>query len=266
MQLINDRRLQILSSLNILGAGLEVAPYFNPVLLKDECSVKYVDYVSTDELRKKAAMNPGANGREVMEVDYVWTPGRLLSSCIGSDVSFNYAVASHVVEHVPNVIGWLNEIMEVMRVGGTLALCVPDKRFSCDFYRRETEMSDLIGAWIERRSIPSPSQVYDFTSRGIYYEGNSSVLSLPFNQARRAYTDEQALSYALWTHTENQYLDVHCTVWTPDGFLASLRELNELGILNIKLSDPIVEPERAEFIIHLTKLGEPKMTLPQSSK
>lgn len=255
------RREKIIGPLNMAGHGIEIAPYFNPILLKSEFNVVYTDYISTEEIRAKAALNPGSVGAFIPEVDYVWTPGKPLRECISRDVSFDYAVASHVVEHVPNMIGWLNDILAVLKTGGVLALCVPDKEKSVDYYRSETTIAQLVGSWVEQRANPDPSQVFDYLSQTFYDVGvrpGPFELGVPFEEVERPYTDRQSLEYAMRSHADNSYIDVHATAWTAQGFCKTIRRLAAMGLLNVSVSEPYI-PEAggwAEFIVHLTKLGD----------
>ncbi|WP_248310618.1 methyltransferase domain-containing protein [Devosia sp. Root105] len=256
----------VLGQLNLEGRGLEVAPYSNPLLLKGEHNVAYTDYASTEILREKASRNPGAVGREVPAVDFVWSRGVPLSEC--TNERFDYAVASHVIEHAPNVIGWVNDILSVMRPDAVLALCVPDKRRTMDYYRRETTLGELVGNWIENRTIPTPAQVMDFLSqsfRDVGVRPQPFEQGLVFEQVPREYADQQALDFAVFTHNETYYLDVHCTVWTPESFVDVFSRLTALGIFAIDIGTPVENCERDEFIVHLTKRGEPSV-LPPSAK
>lgn len=260
-----DRRQVVLNGLNMAGRGIEVAPYFNPFLDKSEYNVVYTDYVSTEQLREKASTNPGAVTKYVPEIDFVWKPGKSLRECIGNSDLFDYAFASHVVEHVPNTIGWLNDILDTMKVGATLCLIVPDRRDTFDFYRRETSASDLIGAYIERRAIPTPTQVFEFMSRCVEDTGIRPKIfgdGVAFENTKRPYTDEDALSTTIWTFNQDHYIDAHCTVWTDESFVKTFRHIASLGLMNVTVSDAYV-PGPGEFIVHLTKLGDPKVRAPE---
>jgi hypothetical protein len=268
MLLVGDRVQSIIQPLNMSGCGLEVAPYFNPIALKSKFNVLYTDYISTEEIRAKAATNPGAaGGVDVPEVDYVWTPGKPLRDCISDSKVFDYAIASHVIEHVPNVIGWVNDILSVMKTGAVLALCVPDKRKTVDFYRHETSLGELIGAWVESRPIPTPSQIFDYLGQTFYDVGVRPApfdLGVPFEKVERPYSDVQALEYAVNCYNEQTYLDVHCTSWSPNSFTTIFQRLAAMGLVNVSVSEPL-EPDATgwhEFIVHLTKLGEPRVKAP----
>ncbi len=261
-----DRIETLLNGLDMKGTGLEVAPYFNPAIDAEKYDVRYTDYISTEEILAKANENPGAKGKKIPEINFVWVPGKSLKECVNENIEFDYALASHVIEHVPNTIGWLNHILETMRVGAKLALAVPDRRRTMDYYRRETTLGELVGNWIANPANPTPTQVIDFLSQSFYdnrTEENGfkmlDVENIPFEEIDRHYTDEDALTFAAFTHNQNHYLDVHCTVWTPESFVEVFNRVVGMGLLNVKLSEPIVAPERDEFILHMEKLGEPSV-------
>jgi hypothetical protein len=260
------RKKIILAPLDTKGVGLEVAPYFNPFLDKSEFNAVYTDYISTEELRQKAALNPGAVTKSVPEIDFVWQPGLSLKACMAKERVFDYAVASHVVEHVPNTIGWLNNILEVIKVGGVLALAVPNKLDGFDYYRKETTVSDLVGNYIEGRDIPTPAQVFDFMSRCVYDDGTRPKKfgeGVPFEAVARSYSDDEALSTTIWTFQEHSYLDVHCTVWTEQSFVECFRAVAALGLMNVTVSDAVTISD-SEFIVHITKKGAPRVLPPNT--
>jgi hypothetical protein len=241
--------------------GLEIAPLHRPTVLKSDYNVYYTDYATAEESRKK---HSNYEHDEIMEIDFVWTPGRQLIRCVPPGVRFDWAIASHVMEHVPDPVGWSREIFEVLSPGGCLSLVLPDKRSCFDRFRRETEVADLVDAWIRCQRIPSPRQIYDFLSRSIDDSSPAGLRALEtarsFEDAARHYTDEQALSYVVASWVYGDYLDAHCSVFTPESFVDVFSKLNAVGLLNAAISQPIVHPN--EFFVKLTKLGEPRVAHP----
>lgn len=261
-----DRYQVLTAPLELSGTGLEIAPYFYPLLDKARHDVRYVDCIDNDTIAKKAAANPGAIGREIPRIDWVWTPGKPLRACVPADIVFDYCVATHVMEHVPDTIGWLNQILEVMRDGAVLALALPDRRHTMDYYRRETTLGDVVGNWINAPSRPTSAQIVDFLSQSFYDTrdgGRKFDLSQPFAAAPRHYTDDQALEFAANSHRDGNYLDIHCTVWTPASFVDVMSRVVGMGLMNVEISKPMQrDPESGwdEFIVHLTKRGEPRIS------
>ncbi len=252
-----------MAPLTLNGRGLEVAPYFDPLTDKTQLNVLYADCLSTEQIRKKASENPDLRTFAVPDIAIVWTPGKALRDCISTGVSFDFAVASHVLEHVPNPVGWLNEILQVMKVGSVLAIILPDKPATSHYMRQETTDSELVGWWLERPAIPTPSQVYDLLSNG-YQRKDGEPLKFMKNfsasQLRRSYEDHEVMNFTLWSFNERHYLDVHCSVWTPERFVSAMKRMGALDLLNVEVSD--FNSQELDFAVHLTKLGEPSSTVP----
>jgi len=239
--------------------GLEISPYFNPVVDKRKYDVFYVDCIPNEEIRKKAFSNPGFLGRSLPKVDAVWTPGKKLSECVGGR-RFGYAVACHVLEHVPNPLGWWEEILECLEGGGRLALVLPIKSRTMDYYRPLTTFAQVAGWYIEKPLRPTPVQVMDFLSQSFEDKGELDFDKPmpPFKEARRCYSDEKALEFARFVNQTDHYLDVHCTVWTPTSFTTILRRLRKAKLLAAGISGPFVGfpgSTRAEFLVYLEKPG-----------
>jgi SAM-dependent methyltransferase len=254
----------LIKNLDLSKTGLEVSPLYRPTVKKTNGNVYYTDYCSAEESRRKHA---NYEHEEIMDIDFVWTPGKDLSSCILNGLKFDWAISSHVLEHVPNPIGWLLEVFEVMKVGGIFSIALPDKRFCYDKFRRETDAADLIDAWIRNQSIPSPYQLFDFLSRSVDGSGEygcrSFDLANEFQDAKRHYTDKDALNYVMHSWKNGQYYDVHCSAFTPESFMAVFKQINNLGILNCEITEIVQGHE--EFFVQVKKLGDPSIDHPGQS-
>ena len=89
--------------------GLEFGPLANPRVRKHEGPIFYLDHMSTEQLRHKYAENETLrpNIGSLVEVDFVQHSGIRLADAVGDSAPFDYMIASHVAEHIPNLIGWL---------------------------------------------------------------------------------------------------------------------------------------------------------------
>ena len=247
----------VLSRLPADRRGIEIAPYFNPIVDKSKYDVLYVDCIDNDEIQRKAAENPGAVDRLVPRIDAVWVPGVPLTECIGNEPLF-YAVASHVLEHVPNPLGWLQEILDCLEPGGLIALMLPNRERSMDYYRQPTSFAQLIGWSIEKPAKPTPTQVMDFLSQSFEDDGavDFEPPLPPFTEAKRHYTDTEAIGFAEFVARENHYLDVHCSVWTPDSFVEAFTRVIAAGRLDVEIIGPFTGfpgATTAEFLVYLRK-------------
>jgi hypothetical protein len=251
------RRAFIMSHLPATRPGLEIAPYFHPVTDRTRHDVFYVDCIDNDEIQRKAAANPGSAGRDTPRIDAVWMPGRRLAECVEGR-RFGYAIASHVLEHVPNPLGWLQDILECVEVGGSIAILLPHKIYTMDHYRPLTTFAQVVGWSVEKPARPTAVQVMDFLSQSFFDDGSApSDGPLPsFDRAPRLYSDQQALDFARHVHATDSYLDVHCTVWTPESFVDVFGRLKRLGLLDADIRGPFTGfagSPRAEFLVYLQK-------------
>ena len=260
----NKREENLLMGLNLDLPGLEVSPLFRPIALKAKHNVYYTDYTDYTSAEDSRSKHANYEHDEIMEIDFIWTPGKRLINCVENDMRFNWAVSSHVMEHVPDPIGWLIEIFEVLKPGAVLSLALPDKRFCFDLFRRDTDVADLVDVWIRQQKIPSPRQIFDFLSRSVDDSGvpgqRPFEVASCFEVAARHYTDDQALEFVKYSWTTGNYLDAHCSVFTPESFVAVFDKINALGILNVTISEPIIE--NGEFIVKMIKIGEPRVLHP----
>src|SRR6266540_1796095 len=104
--------------------GLEIGPLDKPLVTRNDGQIKYLDYMSKEELivRHADACDP----KNMVDIDYINSPQNELSTLIKE--KFDYVIACHVIEHIPNMIGWLNDVNKILKDGGYLFLAIPDRR------------------------------------------------------------------------------------------------------------------------------------------
>src|SRR5262249_27417752 len=141
--------------------GAEIGPLNKPLVRKSAGKVFYLDHTDTASLRLKYANDPNVEVEDIVDVDIVWGQ-QSLTEAFGPDVKLDYIVASHVIEHVPDMIGWLEELRSVLRPGGRVNLAVPDRRFTFDYLRQETQLADLLTAYLSRAKRPQVREILDF--------------------------------------------------------------------------------------------------------
>ncbi|RNM28570.1 class I SAM-dependent methyltransferase [Dickeya undicola] len=233
--------------------GIEISPLYNPITDKSKHNVYYTDYTSAEESRKKHA---DYEHNEIVDLDFIWDQKLTLSECIPAGSKFDWAIASHVLEHVPDPIGWMNEILDTLNDRGILSLALPNGDSFGDHLRRKTEVSDLIESWLYDRELPGPSQLYDFL-RNAMSKGRTAIDS----DDGKHYTKEQAINFVIHSWTTGEYLDAHCSVFNPESFVALIEELTLLGIMNVEVVE--FSPAGGEFYVKLQKMGPPSLLRPQ---
>ncbi len=208
------------------GIGAEIGPLNWPVLSKEEARVLYVDHLDTEGLRKKYA-----GLEDILEVDRPMVNDSLEETLM-PDAPLDFIVASHVFEHVPNPIRWLQQAAAVLRPGGLLALALPDRRMTFDFMRQETRPSDIVSAFIEDAVVPGSRSVYDHHSQARFINMSwastesitpESIVAGRGSVAAKKVT-EGHLNLAQLA-SQGTYLDVHAWVYTPVSFLLAMAQL-----------------------------------------
>jgi hypothetical protein len=151
-----ERRDKLISGLDLRhGVGIEIGPLDRPAVTKQ------VDHADTASIRKKYQDNTEVNITSIVNVDAVWG-SQTLQEAIGPDRNVDYIIASHVIEHVQDVITWLEELRAVLKPRGEVRLAVPDRRFTFDYLRRETTLADILNAYLLRARMPLPISILDF--------------------------------------------------------------------------------------------------------
>jgi hypothetical protein len=261
MTQFKDRAEVMLQGVSSTARCLEIAPFHRPVLTKKRFTVDYTDYATTEELRQKAPVHEGISQDMVCAVDYIWTPGRPLRDCIPGNVSYDFALASHVMEHVPNVLGWVQEILDVLQTGASLQLALPDYRGCFDVFRRPTTFAEMLQCWTIEASTPTVGQIYDFLCNNVEIPSGPEVFpfgeSPSFNDFKRHYTDDSAFQFAMTNFNEGTYMDIHCSVFSPESMVEAFSTAAHLGLLNVEISQP--ELGWREFFVRLKKLGPPRV-------
>lgn len=92
--------------------GLELGPSHRPVAAKrDGYNVRVLDHLSQEDLIAKYEKH-GVDLDAIEEVDYIWS-GQSYRELVGEDTKFDWIVASHLVEHTPDLIAFLADCAEV---------------------------------------------------------------------------------------------------------------------------------------------------------
>jgi SAM-dependent methyltransferase len=237
------------------GTGLEIGPRDAPLVRRPDYDVRYVDYTTTEALRA-AQFDPSVRLDQLVEVDIVWGE-RPLGETLAAPVDF--VVASHVIEHVPDLIGWLAELHAALRPGGVLGLAVPDRRFTFDALRRVSTLAEAVEANLLGYRQPSLRQVFDAAWLGITVDAveawecrldPAAARAEALGRIRSAHALAKGLAAA------PRYNDAHCWVFTPSSFLDLAEELATLGAFPFAVDafHP-TEPGKIEFHVRLRALA-----------
>jgi SAM-dependent methyltransferase len=249
-----DRKMILMSMFDPLGIGLEIGPGFNPLIPKASgLRIETVDHGTAAELREKWKNDPRVDLSRIEEVDYVSNGGSLVEA-VGKPRHFDYVVASHVIEHTTDFVGFLQDCSALLKEEGALVLAVPDKRRCFDVFQGLTTTGAVLQAHIEKRTRHNPGAVFDYHA---YYAlrkgeigwagGSSDTLSFQYELA-----DAKA-AFDLAQHSDT-YQDVHAWRFTPSSFRLILHDLHWLGLCGMKEA-AFTEGAELEFYVSLSARG-----------
>ncbi len=250
---IEVRRLYGTRHLNMVGKGIEFGAYDRPLFSPDTCDVDFADYYTTQELKDFAARD-GAHVPTIVDVRYV-IKGVAFAETIST--KYDFVIASHVVEHIPDVVRWLQNMEKILNDNGKLFLVVPDKRFTFDIVRPLSTLGKVLGNFVEKRESPRFEDVFDtidlyrgVSSQGIWNQTENAESSLP------RFAPNPALEIAQ-DYYERRDASVHSHVYTFDSLRRIIGQLRELSLIKLheEAAYDVYRPYN-EFYVVLQKRSE----------
>lgn len=230
--------------------GLELGPLAKPVVTRGMGDVRYLDHIGTEALRARYSTHAGFDVDSIVPIDYASGAGSICEA-VGTDAPFDYVIASHVIEHVPDLIRWLLDIRSVLGDGGVLALAIPDHRRCFDALRAPTTAAEVIHANLTAATTPSPRQVFDHMASAVSWHGLISwEEEPPFAELVSVHSERAAIDRASEISGSDEYQDVHCWVFTPASFVRLFASLLRLELVPFSL-DSCSDPVGGEFFVRL---------------
>ena len=227
-----DRVAKTMHALKKDGLGLEIGPSHNPMAPKKAgYNVHVLDHATAEELRVKYTGHP-VNLDNIEEVDFVWR-GEPLSQLVGREHCYDWIVASHVIEHVTDVVGFLQQCEKLLAPGGVISLVVPDKRYCFDYYRTLSNTGDALQAYTDKRVRHSPGTVFDHFANASKMGEAITWGQQDSGDIRMVHTIDEAEQYWKQALDNNEYIDAHSWKFTPASFRIILHDLQKLGLTEL---------------------------------
>ena len=234
-----------------LARGVEIGPSHSPIAPKRlGFRVTTIDTLSKEGLLEKYK-NHDVKLENIEDVDFIWR-GESYPSLIGEQKAFGWILASHVIEHMPDVIAFLKDCEELLSDTGVLSLAVPDKRFCFDYFRPISGIARILDSHHARAITHTPGSIVEFMLNAVSKGGQIAWSSSQIGDFKflcdlpsvRAHFD-QALNAPV-------NLDVHAWCFTPASFRLLIHDLNLLGLTTLQ---PIqfFPTEGHEFFVALQK-------------
>ncbi|WP_297736690.1 methyltransferase domain-containing protein [Nocardioides sp.] len=228
-----DTPLTTLLDLRV-GHGLEIGPLDRPIAVRPESDVSYLDVSDRSKLQAHYGPDDNVDVDKIPELDF-WLEHddgfRSLEDACSTGAPFDWVLASHVIEHIPDVIGWLRQLWQVTADDGELALSVPDRRFCFDLHRPATTVGQALEAHDRGDQTPSPRAVFDAHRGAVDVPAERAWAGDVPDATARSHTWDHALEL-LERCRRGEYVDSHVWLWTPREFVSFIDDLCHLGLVD----------------------------------
>lgn len=248
----SPREERVFQLIDKKGLGLEIGPSHNPIAPKKKgFNVHILDHASAAELRDKYKGH-GVNLDNIEEVDFVWR-GESLQELIGKTGCYDWIIASHVIEHVPDMIAYLQQCEALLKPEGVLSLVIPDKRYCFDYFCSSSSTGNVLDAYAEKRVRPSHGQIFDYMANASRRNGNIAWASDGLGGANElAHTFAEAKAHWAKSISTTDYMDAHCWRFTPASFRLLISDLQGLGLVHLEIKAEF-DTKGCEFYVSLSK-------------
>jgi SAM-dependent methyltransferase len=193
------------------AVGLEIGASDLPTVGRDQGLCFHANSRTKDEMIALWSV-PVA---DTPEVDYLVDRLGPISGSI-TDRIFDYIIAAHVLEHIPDPISFLQDLCKLLREGGVILLAIPDKRHTFDASREVTPIEHILNDHHQKASYPSIEHIMQCAPciiPGLKRLGPAEL----YAWAKQNYESGEA--------------DVHCHVWTDADFFDQVDEIMKAGLL-----------------------------------
>jgi glycosyltransferase involved in cell wall biosynthesis/2-polyprenyl-3-methyl-5-hydroxy-6-metoxy-1,4-benzoquinol methylase len=244
-----DRNDRIRQSFSKEMRLIEIGAGYNPIAPKrDGWDIKVVDHGPRTELIEKYRDHPTVDAIE--EVDVIWRDGPLADAFpVSEHGGYDGLIASHVLEHMPDLVGFLRSVDVLLKRSGIFFLALPDKRLCFDFFHPSTTTGNVVDGMGKSRhsrgALFNHAAYYAHRNgEGAWFVGGQGG---EFTLVHKLEATREILGY-----DELDYRDSHAWYFTPASFELLILELNALGLVPWRVAR--VEPQAGvEFFVWLER-------------
>lgn len=223
----------------VAGRGLEIGPLDRAIAEKPDFDVRYVDVFDTDGIRAHYRDDPHVDVRRIPDVDFPLQTAagsmQTLAEAAAPASPYRWVLASHVIEHVPDLIGWLADVAAVLDDGGRLILAIPDRRFTFDSLRPPTTVGQMIQAHLTGDRTPALRAVFDHFRSAVHVGSPERWAGRPVGETDVIHGLAEAMAKTEVART-GEYVDCHVWLFTPEEFVVQMNDLSELGLTDLYVS------------------------------
>jgi predicted SAM-dependent methyltransferase len=248
------REEKILYHINKSGQGIEIGPSYNPIApKKDGYRVHIIDHMSQEQLIRKYK-DHNVHMENIEAVDFVWR-GEPYSILTGKRTYYDWIIASHIIEHAPDLIGFINDCDSIMKDDAVLSLAIPDKRYCFDHFRPITGISGIIDSHFKKNTIHTPGTVAEYCLNVVSKAGQLTWSSGYEGEYNFVHSLESAIEGMELALNTQEYIDVHAWCFTPHSFRLIIHDLYCLKLIPFR-EVSFFPTEGLEFYITLGRKGK----------
>jgi SAM-dependent methyltransferase len=208
-------------------------------------------------LVEKYRGHAGVDVNRIEEVDFVWTSGSMVEA-VPSDFhgTFDAFIASHVIEHTTDLVGFLDAAATLLAPSGVVILAVPDKRYCFDYFRPLTTTGEVLHAHTMGRSRHTRRIVFDHFAYKVNSGGAGAWGQTPMQEIHFCHSLEEARHAfsTLSDDPDSSYHDLHAWQFCPASFELLMLELARIGETDW-LVERITPATGCEFYVWLRRGG-----------
>lgn len=215
------RSKYLLKNSNPESLSLEIGPLDKPILDTKKKINIFCDHLMEKDIKKKykkKKISTYLDYKAIIPIDNL-----LDEILLQRRKKFKFVVASHMFEHHPNPLDLLQKLSKIMEKDSILSLALPNKNYTFDKSRPSSSIGDWIEWFHKKQDKPPYSCIFD--SKLINYKKK-----LEKNYLEKAYSDTKKII------KKNQYFDCHVSVFTPDEFVKIISSLNNMKLIDFKIS------------------------------
>ena len=224
------------------GVGLEIGPLFSPLVLRGEADIRYVDIRSAADLREHYKGDPAVKLDDIVDADYILiqADGSVLSvgEAAAAGAPFDWILASHVIEHIPDLISWFGTSVRSCRLEHACPWSFPTVATASMRCGRRQQLVTF--CWRTTTGIRGrrPEPCSTISRAWSPYPATDLWDGKVPDSSALIHTVEQAAGM-LERSRAGEYMDSHVWLFTPAEFVNQMSVLSRLGLLDFALVDII---------------------------
>jgi len=252
------RAEMLLATLDRSARIIEIGASYSPIAPRaGGWNTTTLDHGTRAQLVEKYRGQPDVDVDRIEEVGFVWTSGPMVDAVPAHlHGTFDAFIASHVIEHTTDLVGFLAAAATLLSETGVVILAVPDKRYCFDYFRPLTTTGAILAAHAPRRSRHTRQIVFDQRPYAVRNDGAGAWGQSPVGDIQffQSLEDAAAECSSASEDPDSPYLDMHAWQFSPASFELILLELARLGLTDW-LIERITPTMGCEFHVWLRRGG-----------